>query len=224
MLIPSIEVNAKLRYACERAAKRNAWTNAQMIKLTHELYRALCCKAFCFDDLSVSVPFKVDACWHELILNTDDYALVCKSIGRTLKHTTRSEGDSAAVKRDRINTLAVIYQQVYKFEPDAWCWELETDEAEEKPASRKRKAKPVLKWTHYKISCKTLTGTTIDFNVTSAMSILTIKMLIQHMDGIPVDHQRLIYAGQQLDEKDTLLQHNITNEGVIHVVLRLGGC
>lgn len=73
------------------------------------------------------------------------------------------------------------------------------------------------------IFVKTSTGTNITLDVAPTATIEAVKLPIQEKENIPPDQQRLIYAGNQLEDANTLSDYDVKADETLNLVLRLRG-
>lgn len=69
----------------------------------------------------------------------------------------------------------------------------------------------------------TLTGRTVSLIVDPEETIKSVKEKLKDKDGVPVNEQRLIYGGHQLEDSKTLSDYSILRDSTIHLVLKLPG-
>lgn len=71
---------------------------------------------------------------------------------------------------------------------------------------------------------RTLTGKHITLTYSKVVTVLDVKQHIQRVEGIPLDQQRLVYSGKQLeDERELRADYKIWPDSTLHLVLRLRG-
>jgi hypothetical protein len=75
----------------------------------------------------------------------------------------------------------------------------------------------------FKVYIKHMTGRSIEIQIKHQMSIEEIKMKVQDILGIPLDQQRLIFAGKELNDSNVAGMYNIAENVSISLVLRLRG-
>ena len=73
------------------------------------------------------------------------------------------------------------------------------------------------------VHVKTLTGRGINVPVDLSDTVEGLKDTIKDQEGIPIDQQRLMFEGNQLEDERTLEYYRIQNESILHLVLRLRG-
>ena len=76
---------------------------------------------------------------------------------------------------------------------------------------------------NFQVYIKTITGQTLTLNMESSDKIECFKLFIYLCWNIPIDEQRLLFNGRQLEDNKNLADYNIQEYSILHLVLRLRG-
>eukprot|EP00973_Karenia_brevis_P037670 5197989-Karenia_brevis.AAC.1 len=72
--------------------------------------------------------------------------------------------------------------------------------------------------TNMQIFAKTLTGSVLPLTVEASDTIVNVKVKIHEKEGIPIDQQRLVYAGVELEDGRTLSDYDIKKLAVVTLI------
>jgi ubiquitin C len=150
----------------------------------------------------------VDAAWHEHLLRPGHYLAACRKIGEGVEcidHDPGQEQDSWKDKIERLKRTTLVYELIYNEAAPNDIWR-------------------IIGPGNIQIFVKNFNGRTIALKVDYSYVVEDLKTLIQEVDGIPIEQQRLIFAGQQLEDGKKMSDYGIRKECTLHLVLRLAGC
>jgi len=71
------------------------------------------------------------------------------------------------------------------------------------------------------ITIRKLEGTSVRIQTTSNATVQNVKEIYESQEGVPVEEQRLIFSGKQLQDERTLHSYSISNDSSLHMVFRL---
>lgn len=73
------------------------------------------------------------------------------------------------------------------------------------------------------VAIKSLTGSICHIEVSDGMTVNALKLKICQKVGIPVDQQRLIFSGKQLEDDKLLQEYKIDSESTVYYIERCRG-
>jgi ubiquitin-like protein Nedd8 len=74
-----------------------------------------------------------------------------------------------------------------------------------------------------RIAIQTLTGKQLELEVVATDTVYELKQLIEEIEGVPPEQQRLIHRGRTLVDSNTVQQSNVIAGTTLHLVLALRG-
>ncbi|XP_052241111.1 uncharacterized protein LOC127851394 isoform X2 [Dreissena polymorpha] len=112
-------------------------------------------------------------------------------------------------------------EKVEKLEETFDRWGLYEDYDFETEFGRKRIGKSQHK--KVQIFVRQLTGKILEVDIRLDQTVSQLKQLVEDSTGVPIDQQRMIFAGRELEEDRFLYEFDIEDKATLHLVLRLRG-
>lgn len=76
----------------------------------------------------------------------------------------------------------------------------------------------------FQIFVKTTTDKTFTVRVMSTTTVAELKKKIKDKEGVPVDQQRVVFRGTELNDNYDMKKYNIISDVTVYLVVRLRGC
>ena len=187
---------------------------------------------------------EIDQIWHAHLLDTHSYIMACTVMGATggFVHHDPHGGDDPDVQKARREFTKEAFTKcyggllVYKWPPNAVDGDDDDDdddddegvdgilgdagEGEAPERSPKRPRRHEL----FKVFVRTLENVTHTLDVHNDTRVETVKAMLHDRGQAPVDQQRIVFAGKQLEDGRTMADYGVKEPSTLHMLLRLRGC
>ena len=70
---------------------------------------------------------------------------------------------------------------------------------------------------------RTVSGRTLPLQVESGETVEAVKQMLQERENVDVDHQRLVFAGKELDDSKTLESYNLKGDETLEMLFKIAG-
>ena len=70
---------------------------------------------------------------------------------------------------------------------------------------------------------KTVSGRTLSLEVQPTETVESVKKMLQERENVDVDHQRLVFAGKELDDSDAIGVYGISSETTVEMLFKMAG-
>ncbi len=156
----------------------------------------------------------MDELWHAAILDTQLYANLQDALGLVLHHRPSGASEKESEHREkRLSVMRAIYKACFSTDP-LGC--VLPQVSCQKPARSFRD--PIA------VFVRTPSGKSLTIIVERQANVEDMKSVIQNMEGIPVDQQRLMMAGRRLGYGTILGDNGIGNGSTLDLFPEQYGC
>ncbi len=177
------------------------------------------------------LPVLLDEAWHQAILNTQGYALLCTKLGRGfIHHTTESEADSNEAKQARINKTKNNYRKRFRADPPGEIWGDDDEgvqkggEEKQKEGGKKRGREKEEVQPTWQLIIKDIAGGNVEvIKVSPSTTCATLLQLVATKVGAPVAKIRLVSLGHKMESNSlACAEFGLSNNGIVHLIRMLG--
>ena len=70
---------------------------------------------------------------------------------------------------------------------------------------------------------KTVSGRTLSLEVQPTESVESVKKMLQERENVDADHQRLVFAGKELEDSQMIGDYHIGSEATVEMLVKMAG-